>query len=268
MKAPATSISFALLCFLLGLENASAFMGFSFGNLLFAVNLCKLPGKHCHINCHGPLAPKNFCDNQCTSSSDSSTRRLESSSTTEFAYLQGACDGFDSSTESYANCMAVAQANCEDRLDDSDATYVDGSNYADLTNYDGGPSSSNGSTPIASKLSFLPYMIAATVASMFLVLYVWKEKVSNRKNVFSENTRKIWFAIYDNVSHHDDFSFAPLSPIFSLQRKEQQRRNEDLLADDESFHGAVARRIEQSNVAQPVVSLNVEEGITTGYAMA
>jgi hypothetical protein len=40
------------------------------------------------------------------------------------------------------------------------------------------------------------------------------------------------------------------------------------LADDESFHGAVARRIEQSNVAQPVVSLNVEEGITTGYAMA
>jgi len=227
MKAPVTSISFALLCFLLGLENASAFMGFSFGNLLFAVNLCKLPGKHCHINCHGPLAPKTFCDNQCTSSSDSSTRRLESSSTTEFAYSQGACDGFDSSTDSYATCMAVAQANCEDTLDESDATYVDGANYSEVSDYNGGTSSSNGSTPIASKLSFLPYMIAAIVASMFLVLYVWREK-----------------------------------------RKEKQRRNEDLLADDESFHGAVARRIEQSNVAQPVVSLSVEEGITTGYAMA
>jgi hypothetical protein len=40
------------------------------------------------------------------------------------------------------------------------------------------------------------------------------------------------------------------------------------LADDESFHGAVARRIERSTVADPVVSLSVEEGITTGYAMA
>lgn len=183
MKAPVTSISFALLCFLLGLENASAFMGFSFGNLLFAVNLCKLPGKHCHINCHGPLAPKTFCDNQCTSSSDSSTRRLESSSTTEFAYSQGACDGFDSSTDSYATCMTVAQANCEDTLDESDATYVDGANYSEVSDYNGGTSSSNGSTPIASKLSFLPYMIAAIVASMFLVLYVWREKVSNRKIV-------------------------------------------------------------------------------------
>jgi hypothetical protein len=184
MKAPATSISFALFCFLLGLENASAFMGISFGNLLFAVNLCKLPGKHCHINCHGPLAPKNFCDNQCSSGSSGSSRRLESSST-EFEWSQAACNSFDSSSTSYANCMAVAQANCEDAEVDSDAQYVDASNYSDATNFSGDTASSNGSTPISSRMSFLPYMIAATVASMFLILYVWREKVSNRKTLFA-----------------------------------------------------------------------------------
>jgi len=219
MKAPITSIRLAVLCFLMGLESVSAFMGFSFGNLMFSLNICRVPGPRCKTHCHGPLAPKDFCDHRCAdnSSSSNSGRRLDDS--TEINWSQAACESFDTSTEDYQQCIDGASADCQETSTDSDASYVDASNYSDETN------SSNGSSPIASRMSFLPYIIAGTVASMFLILYVWRKK-----------------------------------------RKEQQLKNEDLLADDDSFHGSIARRVNRANVAPSAPSAVPET--TTGYALA
>ena len=74
-----------------------------------------------------------------------------------------------------------------------------------------------------------------------------------------------------------DFCFIP-----TPQKHEEQLRNEDLLADDESFHGSVARRIEQisnapSSSPMPTVDEagqieypmpTVDDAGQTGYAMA
>lgn len=70
----------------------------------------------------------------------------------------------------YDQCVAGATADCEEVETDSDAAYVDGSSsYVDETNTQTG-------TPNSSRMSFLPYIIAATVATMFVGLFVWKKK--------------------------------------------------------------------------------------------
>ena len=171
MNASTTSISFSLLCLLLGLESASAW-GFSFGNLMFAVNMCHVPGPGCHVNCGGPLPPKQYCSNQCSTSS-SSDRKLSSSSS-GVSWSEAACENMSTSSPYYDQCVAGATADCEEVETDSDAAYVDGSSsYVDETNTQTG-------TPNSSRMSFLPYIIAATVATMFVGLFVWKKKVSNQ----------------------------------------------------------------------------------------
>jgi len=70
----------------------------------------------------------------------------------------------------YDQCIAGATADCEEAETDSEYAYVDGSSsYVDETNTQTG-------TPNSSRMSFLPYIIAATVATMFLGLFVWKKK--------------------------------------------------------------------------------------------
>jgi len=173
MKASTTSISFSLLFFLLGLESASASWGFSFGNLMFSLHMCRVPGPNgCNVKCHGPLKPKNYCDNQCASSNS-----------TNFTYSTAACENLSSTY--YDKCIAGATADCtttdsSETTTDSDASYVEGSSYADETNTQSG-------TPNASRMSFLPYIIAATVATMFLGLYVWKKKRDQREELQNED---------------------------------------------------------------------------------
>jgi len=215
MKAPATSISFALLLFVVGLENASASF-FSFGNLLFSLNICRAPGGRCKVNCKGPLRPKNYCDNQCTSSS--SGRRLDDN---DFSWSEAACENIQSSS-ARETCIAGATADCDETDVDASAAYQDASNYSPEAN-------SSSGVPIATRLSLLPYIFAATVATMFLMIYVWRKK-----------------------------------------SEEQRLRHEDLLADDDSFHGSIAKRMARSRIVelptQSAVSIP-DEGVT-GYALA
>lgn len=213
MKVPATSISFALLFFVLSLENASASF-FSFGNLMFRLNVCQTPSRHCHLNCKGPLRPKNYCDNQCVSSS--TRRRLDDN---DFSWSEAACSNIRSSS-AREQCMAGATADCVESDLDSDASYADASNYSPEAN------SSEG-VPIASRLSLLPYIFAATVATMFLMIYVWRKR-----------------------------------------SEEQRLRNEDLLADDEGLHGAVAQRLDRARTVELPTQYSISEEGITGYALA
>ena len=69
--------------------------------------------------------------------------------------------------------MAGAVSDCSAETDvDADASYTDVSSYV------GDTASSNGTPPVASRMSFLPYIIAATVSTMFLAMYFWNKKVS------------------------------------------------------------------------------------------
>mmetsp|Transcript_10922 Transcript_10922/g.23138 ORF Transcript_10922/g.23138 Transcript_10922/m.23138 type:complete len:240 (-) Transcript_10922:292-1011(-) len=239
MKSP-TSITFLLLCLLSGLENVSASFGFSFGNLMFALHMCKVPGPRCHADCHGPLRPQNYCDHQCSSSSErrldeavnsstSSPETVNSSTSSPSAmtisgieWSEAACESLGTSSPYYETCMNGATADCVETETDSNAAYVDGSVYSGDTN------SANGQ-PIASRMSYLPWMIAGTVASMFLILYAW------RKN-----------------------------------RNEKELHDEDLLGDDDdSFHGSVARRIQRATAAPSIPSPpSGNDTATAGYALA
>jgi len=225
MKSAITSTSFALLCSLLSLDTASAFMGFSFGNLLFAVNMCHLPGPKCHVDCNKPLHPKNYCENQCGNSS--SNRRLDdssSSSGTTIMWSQAACESIGSSSPYYEKCIAGATADCEEALDEEYSYEA----YSDNTDgFSGNTNSSNGGFPDVTKLSFLPYLIAASVATMFVMLYAWKKR-----------------------------------------RDDKQLRSEDLLADEVSMSGAVARRFERATTfsSPPPAVIGGESGVD--YALA
>lgn len=195
MKAP-TSIIFALFCFLLQLENVSAMMGFSFANLLFAVHVCHVPDRGwCNVRCADhkgppiPPGPRQFCDNTCStddSNSDSDSRKLEDSSG-EISWTRAACQSFDSSSEAYTRCIAGA-CTSEEVLDESDVAYT-AYNY---TAYNGtssvvGGNTSNGiTTPIASRTSLFPLMVAASVSVMFLFLYVWKKRVSTGHGLYKQ----------------------------------------------------------------------------------
>ena len=165
MKAPATSINFALLCFLLSLENASAFLGFSFGNLLFKLHVCTHVGPlGCKTDCDKPFppGPRKYCEGDCYSSSH---ENCSSASLENF-----------SQSETYTQCMNYHFALCKSETSDSDTSYYTGN---DAASSEGGTSSSNGIPTATSRMSLLPYFVAATVATMFLMLYVWSNRVSS-----------------------------------------------------------------------------------------
>lgn len=212
----------AILCSFLRIDNASAAMWFSFGNLLFAVNICHLPGPKCHIDCDRPFAPSNICSNLCNNSS--SNRRLDGSGE-QISWSEAACDSISTSSAYYQTCVDGATADCDEGDIDSEYQYSD----ADASNYvDGDVNSVTGGVPEALRSSFLPYVVAASVATMFLILYAWKKR-----------------------------------------RDDQQLRKEDLLGDDESFHGAVAQRFDRATIepSTPPADLG---GKTSGleYALA
>jgi len=236
MKA-STSIVYTLLCLSLQLENVSAMLGFSFSNLLFAVNICSVPDSGwCKATCHpGPLppGPKKFCTNECTTDD---SRRLDDSSG-EISWTRAACNSFDSSSEAYTRCMEGA-CTSEGALEESDVAYTayNYTAYNDTSSFVGGADTNGIITPIASRTSLFPLMVAASVSVMFLFLYVWKKR-SNKK---------------------------------------EELLKEDLMGDDDnqSFHGSVARRIERArSKAVPLPTVIEMEGgslprVTTGYAMA
>eukprot|EP00531_Pseudo-nitzschia_arenysensis_P008283 CAMPEP_0116149054 /NCGR_PEP_ID=MMETSP0329-20121206/18717_1 /TAXON_ID=697910 /ORGANISM="Pseudo-nitzschia arenysensis, Strain B593" /LENGTH=241 /DNA_ID=CAMNT_0003645291 /DNA_START=37 /DNA_END=762 /DNA_ORIENTATION=- len=241
MKAP-DSIIYTLLCLSLQLKNVSAMMGFSFANLLFAVNICNVPDSSwCKVRCsghHGPPIPPNhqYCDNVCdTDDSDSDSRKLEDSSGV-VSWTRAACQSIDSSSEAYTRCMAGA-CTSEEALDESDLAYT-AYNYTtdnDSSSFVGGTTTNGITTPIASRTSLIPLMVAASVSVMFLLLYVWRKR-----------------------------------------SKKEELLKEDLMGDDDnqSFHGSVARRIERArSKAVPLPTVIEMEGgslprVTTGYAMA
>jgi hypothetical protein len=62
---------------------------------------------------------------------------------------------------------------CTSETSDSAASYYAGN---DAASSEGGTSSSNGIPVATSRMSLLPYFVAATVATMFLMLYVWSNR--------------------------------------------------------------------------------------------
>jgi len=138
-------------------------------------------------------------------------------------WTEAACESISHSSPYYETCLSGATADCEENTLDSEYAYTDASNYVD-----GDTNSSTGGVPEASRMSFLPYVVGASVATMLLILYAWKKR-----------------------------------------RDDERLRNEDLLADEESFHGSVARRFERATTAPPTTPVIVG-GETSGteYALA
>jgi len=223
MKAPTTSIIYTLLCLSLNLESASAIFGFSFSNLLFALNICHMPGPGiCSANCDpGPLppGPKDFCDNSCGTTE--ATRRLTGGST--IRWTKAACSSFSSDSEAYYRCMTQAVTDCAETSTDADLTYTP----YNATSYDGTSSSVEGTntngitTTIVSRASFLPYMLAASVSAMFVILYAWKKRVSSRH---MRCTCMCW-TFNRILSHFNDSSIVSFSPILAKERRTSQRRS-------------------------------------------
>lgn len=224
MKAPTTSIIYTLLCLSLKLESASAIFGFSFSNLLFALNICELPGPGiCRANCDpGPLppGPKDFCDNSCGTTE--ATRRLSGGSS--IRYTEAACASFSDGTEAYSRCMALAVTECpETSAYDADLTYTayNATSYNGTSSFVEGTTTNGITTTIVSRASFLPYMLAASVSAMFLILYVWKKNVSSRH---MRCICKCW-TLKRILSHFNDSSIVPFSPILAKERRTSQRRS-------------------------------------------
>ena len=216
MKAPTTSLIYALLCLSLKLESASAIFGFSFSNLLFALNICELPGPGiCRANCDpGPLppGPKDFCDNSCGTTQ--ATRRLGGST---ISWTEAACSSFRSDSEAYSRCMTLAVTDCAETSTDADLTYTayDATSYNGTSSFVGGTTTNGITTTIVSRASFLPYMLAASVSAMFLILYAWKKKVSSR---YVRCPCMCW-TFNRILSHFNDSSIVPFYPNFSKRKK-------------------------------------------------
>ena len=178
-----TSINFSLLCFLLSLQNASAFMGFSFGNLLFSLHACSSIGHGplgCKLDCskHFPPGPKHVCQSDCYVESDAACSSLKSTDMSNY---------FKCMAESTGSCTTSTDSDYTSTSDASDASYssysygTSGTTSPDssVSSYVGDTSTSNGgSQPIASRVSLLPFFAAATISTMFLIFYVWRKNVS------------------------------------------------------------------------------------------
>jgi len=153
-----SSTSLSFLFFLLGVTETAAWsMGNIFGNLLFALNIGK------PVCNKGPLKP-SFCDFCNTTSS---TRRLDDADNADDSSTssQSICDIYNGIKKE--GCMSYMLANGCDSDTGSYSNYV-------ASSVDGS-SISTGSTK-STRMSFLPYIIAAAVATMFLGLFVWKKR--------------------------------------------------------------------------------------------
>jgi len=153
-----SSISLSFLCFLLGVTETTAWgMGNIFGNLLFALNIGP-------PTCHGPLKPQfcSLCDTTTTS-----TRRLDDADDADDSSTSTCDIYYPSGSPKNKECMSYISSNdcnsAEIDYTESQASSVDGSSI------------STGSTK-TTRMSFLPYIIAAAVATMFLGLFVWKKR--------------------------------------------------------------------------------------------
>eukprot|EP00536_Pseudo-nitzschia_multiseries_P018340 jgi/Psemu1/70514/estExt_Genemark1.C_24020001 len=163
-------LGFSLICFFLSLESASAKFGFSFSNLLFMLHAPKTP------NCDGPLKPKAFCASICEAPTTSSRRRL--GAYTDYTWTAESCENI-AHHPWYSICVSEAVDSCDL---DADAEYVEASyeyEYADSATYTDETSIQGGISTV-SKTSFLPYIIAASVATTLIALYVWKKKNDER----------------------------------------------------------------------------------------
>lgn len=84
--------------------------------------------------------------------------------------------------------MTMAVTDCETA---TDTTGEEGYVEADASSWVGDTASSNGTPQVASRMSFLPYIIAATASTMFLVLYFWskkrKEAALRREDLLSDD---------------------------------------------------------------------------------
>jgi len=152
-----SSISLSFLCFLLGVTETAAWgMGNIFGNLLFALNIGP-------PTCHGPLKP-HFCSLCDTTSS---TRRLDDADDSSTSSTSTCDNYYPNGSPKNKQCMSYISSSACDSAEtdytDSQASSVDGSSI------------STGSTK-STRMSFLPYIIAAAVATMFLGLFVWKKR--------------------------------------------------------------------------------------------
>lgn len=161
-----TSASLSFLCFLLVVTETAAWsMGSIFGNLMFAVHGCmnkQYESQQCMPTQYGPAKNKYFWDNVCSSSNSTITY-----------WTEVACDKQRGKDRSM--CVEYAVSSCPD-----DGTEVDSSESAEYSTYDAGSTGENsisaGGTASSSRMSFLPYIIVATVATMFLGLFVWKKR--------------------------------------------------------------------------------------------
>lgn len=207
---------FSILIILLFCVSETVAWGFnfSFGNLMFAIGHCHLPGpKHgplaCKPNCNDKawLRPDDVCDNACTTGNG------------EYVGLTtDACGNFDEYYQS--ECMAIAQSDCSSFNEETESEYY----VADAYNED---ESNVNLTGASSRNTFLPYIIAAVVATIFVGIYVYKKK-------------------YD----------------------EKERDREEALMEEEnmnkSFHGSVAKRINEISSGKDVIPLK-RSGTETSF---
>lgn len=215
-------ISVSLIFFLLSVENAAASFMFSFTNLLFMLHASDKPP-----DCNGPLRPKLFCENICPETVSSSRRQLQPYH--DYNWTASACE-YIQHNPWYSKCLEGSVTSCDDV--DADATYVAADAYVDAATYSDETSIQGGIVSM-SKTSFLPYIIAATVATMFLALYIWKKK-REEKELLNESLMD------DEESFHG-----------SVARRIGERRIAEATA---------------SAAAEPVPEVQFVS--TTGYAMA
>ena len=163
-----TSASLSFLCFLLVVTETSAWsMGSIFGNLMFAVHGC-MNKEYTTGTClpiqSGPARNHQFWDNICPTSS--SRRRLSA----DYQWTVEACSKQHGGN--YVACSNNSVAYCSEE-------YAEES--AESSEYDAsstGDNSISAGTTSTRRMSFLPYIIAATVSTMFIGLFVWKKRVS------------------------------------------------------------------------------------------
>lgn len=198
-----TSINISLLCFLLSLQNASAFMGFSFGNLLFALHACDNIGHGpfgCKLDCskHFPPGPKHVCKSDCYVESDATCSSLKGVDMSNyFRCMAESTDSCTTSTDSDSSSTSTTSATSYSSYA-SDSSSSTTSSDGSVSSYVGDTSTSNGgSQPVASRVSLLPFFAAATISTMFLILYVWRKNVS-----FCDFGKKIPMVFIESEASH------------------------------------------------------------------
>lgn len=151
----------SFLCFMLAITETAASwnFGFVFDNLLFMIGAKKDPNCNSH---HGPLPIPKMCSIACPIDSRRILDEVDSG------------DNSRCSDKYTGNSLKACQKIV---CDDSARTDYESANnaYNDNSSSSSNDSISTGTTS-SSRMGFLPYMIAAVVATMFLGLFVWKKR--------------------------------------------------------------------------------------------